>query len=181
MMESVGSGDGARRVALDEQGRVADTALAPLPDGNEVAELSRLLAELLCAELSVLGARTVPTLTGHLGIVTMKERTAGSLEFWAGAALRPDPAPALRDAACDALLADWRGSVAVAGAARLVADGTCRSAVVLDDSGVTRFGQAHEIPQLGGLGVAPEAGARLAVRTAAGERAWDADCSGKPR
>lgn len=125
--------------------------------------------DLLCADLTPLAARTVPTPTGHLGIYTAKEWTGRALEFWAGAALRSDPETALADAAADALLAPWNGSVLVAGAARLVASGQCRAAIVTDPTGVTTFGSVDQFPPLGGIGVNPEAGARLAVRTPAGD------------
>ena len=99
----------------------------------------------------------------------MKEWTGKALEFWAGTALRADESSAISDAAYDALLSPWRGSVITAGAARLVANGTCRAAMVVDDSGVSTFGPADNFPPLGGRGVTPEPGARLAVRTPTGD------------
>jgi hypothetical protein len=131
--------------------------------------LAHAFEGLVCAELGVIGARTVDTPNGHLAIMTLKERSGPVIELWAGAALRPDPASALCDAAGDALLSDWHDSVIVAGAARLVAAGPCRAAMVIDDTGVTTYGPPTEFPLIGGPGTTPEPGARLAARTGRGE------------
>ena len=143
--------------------------MAAVRSPNKRRQLNRAYSAFLCADLSLLGSRTAPTASGHIGVLTMKEWTGKALEFWAGAALRDDESTALCDAAYDALLAPWRGSVLVAGAARLVANGNCRAAMVMDDSGVTTFGPAEQFPPLGGQGVTPEPGARLAVRTPTGD------------
>jgi hypothetical protein len=154
-----------RPFALDNHGRVHfEPAIEPLPADT----LARAFEGLVCAELGVIGARTVDTPNGHLAIMTLKERSGAAVAFWAGAALRPDPASALCGAAADALLGPWHESVIVAGAARLVAEGTCRAAMVIDDTGVTTYGPPTDFPPLGGPGVTPEPGDRLAARTARG-------------
>src|SRR3954468_19469346 len=155
------------RLSINDAGRVS-AALPAEPFEDEMF-LERGFGALLCTELSVLGARTVQTESGHLALITLKERGRSSVEFWAGAAHRPDAAEALGDAATDALLRDWHDSVLVAGAARLVAESTCRAAMVLDDAGVTTYGPATEFPPLGARGMEPEAGDRLAARTTRGE------------
>jgi len=131
--------------------------------------IAQAYSPLICAELTVLAARLITTPVGHLAVVTAKERTGGMLEFWAGAALRADPETALADATGDALLRPWGGSVLVAGAARLVADGTCTAARISDDRGVAIVGRAIEFPPINANGARPEPGARLAVRTRAGD------------
>ena len=154
-----------RALALDDQGRVhGEPGYAPIAPET----LTRAFEGLVCAELGVIGTRTVDTPNGHLAIMTLKERSGPVIEFWAGAALRSDPATALCDATADALLRYWHDSVIVAGAARLVAEGTCGAAMVIDDTGVTTYGPPTEFPALG-PGMEPEAGARLAARTARGE------------
>jgi hypothetical protein len=131
--------------------------------------IAREFASLVAAELAVIGGRTVETPNGHLGIMTLKERSGPVVEFWAGVALRADPAEALFDAAVDALLAPWHHSAVVAGAARLVAEGSCSAAMVIDETGVTTYGPPTDFPPLGGPGIKPEPGARLATRTVRGE------------
>lgn len=160
---SAAAGGSNSHVMMDVNGRL--TRSPSTWDG----EIGSAFARLLCADLSLLGSRTAPTATGHLGVLTLKEWTGRSLEFWAGAALRADESSALCDAAYDALLAPWGGSVIVAGAARLVANGTCRGAMVSDDTGVTTFGPVENFPPLGEQGATPEPGARLAVCTPAGD------------
>ena len=155
-----------RALALDDQGRVQGE---PGLDAPPPEALTRAFEGLLCAELGVIGARTVDTPNGHLAIMTLKERSGPVIELWAGAALRSDPATALCDAAADALLGFWHDSVIVAGAARLIAEGTCRAGMVIDDRGVTTYGPPTEFPPLDGPGRSSEPGARLAARTARGE------------
>jgi hypothetical protein len=163
-MDSMSGRPGA--LALDDQGRVhGEPGLDPV--APEL--LTRAFEGLLCAELSVIGARTVDTPNGHLAILSLKERSGPVVELWAGAALRTDPATAMCDAASDALLGHWHESVVVAGAARLVAEGTCRAAMVIDDRGVTTYGPATDFPPLEGPGRSSELGARLAARTQRGE------------
>jgi hypothetical protein len=153
-------------IALDDQGRLhAKHDAAPCsPEA-----LTRAFEAVICAELGVIGARIVDTPNGYLGIMALRERTGSSLELWAGAALREDPETALRDAAADALLRSWHESALVAGAARLVAEGSCRAAVVIDDGGITSYGPPTEFPPLGARGLTPEAGDRIAARTTRGE------------
>ena len=153
-------------LALDDQGRVRG-ALSAEPSSPEA--LTRAFEALVCADLGLIGARTVDTPNGYLGIMTLRERSGSSLELWAGAALRADAGTALCDAAADALLAPWHDSAIVAGAARLVAEGTCRAAMVIDDTGVTSYGPPTDFPPLGARGLEPEAGDRLAARTTRGE------------
>jgi hypothetical protein len=164
MMQSV---LGAQRLlAIDDQGRVQS---APGPEPLPPDVLTRAFEALVCARLGVIGARTIATPNGHLGIMTLRERSGTALEFWAGAALRTDPASALCDAAADALLGRWHHSVIVAGAARLVAEGVCRAAMVIDDTGVAAYGAPTDFPPFSGPRLTPEPGARLAARTARGE------------
>jgi len=153
-------------VALDEQGRVHAKRDAE-PASTEA--LIRAFEGMVCAELRLIGSRTVETPSGYLAIITLRERSGSLLELWAGAALRDDRDTALRDAAADALLAPWHDSAIVAGAARLVAEGTCRGAMVIDDAGVTSYGPTTEFPPLGARGMEPEAGDRLVARTMRGE------------
>jgi len=153
-------------LALDGQGRVRGEAE---PELHSPEALARAFAALMCAELGLIGARTVDTPNGSLGIITLRERSGPLLELWAGAALRSDRDAALRDATADALLAPWHHSAIVAGAARLVANGTCRAAMVIDDAGVTSYGPPTDFPPLGARGMAPEAGDRLVARTMRGE------------
>ena len=131
--------------------------------------LERGFSELLCTQLTVLGARTVETDYGYLAMVTVKESNGSTTEFWAGAAHRADQSTARGDAATDALLTHWHGSVVVAGAARLVRSGACRAAMVIDDAGVTTYGPATEFPLFDGPGISSEPGARLAAHTSRGE------------
>jgi hypothetical protein len=153
-------------LALDDQGRVDGN-----PDSapNAPEAIARAFEALLCAELGIIGARTVDTPNGHLGMMTLREGNGTSLAFWAGTALRADRAAALRDAAIDAVLGAWHGSVIVAGAARLVAEGTCRAAMVIDDRGVATYGPTTEFPPFGTRGAPPQPGARLAARSTRGE------------
>ena len=154
-----------RLLTLDPQGRVQG-----IPGKQHAPEaITREFARLVSAELGVIGARAVETPTGHLAILTVKERSGPAVEFWAGVALRDDPAAALFGAAIDALLAPWHHSAVVAGAARLVAEGTCSAAMVIDANGVTTYGPPTDFPPLGGNGIKPEPGARLATRTVRGE------------
>jgi hypothetical protein len=163
-MNSMSGRPGA--LSLDDQGGVhGDPGSGPIAPET----LTRAFEALLCAELSVIAARTVDTPNGHLAIMTLKERSGPTIELWAGAALRPDPATALCDAAADALLGLWHNSVVVAGAARLVAEGTCGAAMVIDERGVTTYGPPTDFPPLDGPGRTSELGARLAARTARGE------------
>jgi|RhiMethySRZTD1v2_1073278.scaffolds.fasta_scaffold250949_2 hypothetical protein len=153
-------------LALDGQGRVHAERDAE-PTSPEA--LARAFGALVCAELGVIGARTVDTPSGCLAIITLRERSGPLLELWAGTALREGRDIALRDAAVDALLAPWHHSAIVAGTARLVADGACRAAMVIDDAGVTSYGPPTEFPPLGARGMEPEAGDRLVARTTRGE------------
>jgi hypothetical protein len=153
-------------LALDEQGRVY---CEPGEEFEGPKALVCAFEALVCAELGLIGARTVDTPNGYLGIMTLRERSGLSLELWAGAALREDPDTALCDAAADALLGPWHDSAIVAGAARLVADGTCRAAMVIDDTGVTSYGPPTDFPPLSARGLEPGAGDRLAARTTRGE------------
>src|SRR4051812_21512720 len=130
-------------VALDDHGRIHTKRDA---EHASPKALTRVFEALVCAELRVIGARTVDTPSGCLAIITLRERSGPLLELWAGAALRNDRDTALRDAAADALLAPWHNSAIVAGAARLVAEGTCRGAMVIDDAGVTSYGPTTEFP-----------------------------------
>jgi hypothetical protein len=142
---------------------------ARTPSDPSAAAFDRAYSALLCAELVVLGLRTTTTASGNLGVVTFKERTGRTVEFWAGAALRPDEQSAVEAAVHDALLTPWNGSVLAAGSARLVNAGVCRAAKVVDEHGTTTFGPTDGFPPLGGIGVTPEPGTRLAVRTPAGD------------
>src|SRR4029078_362663 len=132
-------------LALDAQGRVhRDSGVAAVAPGA----LPRAFEALVCAELRLIGARTVDTPNGYLSIMTLRERSGLALELWGGAALRDDPDTARCDAAADALLGPWQDSAIVAGAARLVAEGTCRGAMAIDDDGVTSYGPTTEVPAL---------------------------------
>jgi len=155
------------RLSIDASGRVSAALRAETLEDETF--LARGFGALLCTQLSVLGARTVQTESGHLALITLTERGGSSVEFWAGSAHRPDAAQALGDAATDALLRDWHHSVLVAGAARLVTASSCRAAMVIDDAGVTAYGPATEFPPLAARGMEPEAGDRLAARTTRGE------------
>jgi hypothetical protein len=164
MMGAMDRGRGL--LVLDERGRVRATAAAEIPPREDLA---RAFEALVCAQFSVIGARTVDTPNGYLGILTLRERSGTALEFSVGVALRPDPATALCDAAIDAVLGPWQDSVIAAGAAHLVTEGTCRAAMVIDDTGVATYGSATDFPRFGVRGMTPEPGSRLAVRTPRGE------------
>jgi len=157
--------DEERLLTLDHQGHVGRTqgVEARSPDA-----IARDFERLVSTELSIVGTRTVETPNGCLGIMTLRERTGLAMEFWAGVSLRLDPVSALYDAAIDALLRPWHDSALVAGAARLVAEGACHAAMVIDDTGVTTYGPPTDFPSLG-PGFKPEPGARLATRTVHGE------------
>src|SRR6478752_5140936 len=158
--------DEERLLSLDHQGRVERTPGVELHSADAIV---REFERLVSTELGIIGARTVDTPNGHLAIMTLKERSGLSVEFWAGVALRLDPASALYDAAIDALLGPWHDSALVAAAARLVAEGACHAAMVIDNTGVTTYGPSTDFPSLGGPGFKPEPGARLATRTVHGE------------
>jgi len=158
--------DEQRLLTLDHQGRLERT---PGVECRSPDAIAREFARLVSTELGLIGARIVETPNGHLAMMTFKERSGAAVEFWAGAALRLVSISALYDAAVDALLAPWHDSALVAGAARLVADGACHAAMVIDDTGVTTYGPPTDFPALGGPGFKPEPGARLATRTVHGE------------
>jgi hypothetical protein len=156
-------------VLLHDNGRVKSVSVGTGRAVDVVDQLNQTFGLLLCADLTVLGARTLATHTAHLALVAVKERTVSAIDFWAGSALRDGHDHALRDALCDALLTRWHGSFLAGGVARLVADRTCRAAIVHDDTGTRTFGTAGEIPPLTGRHDILEPGARLAVRTPDGD------------
>jgi hypothetical protein len=153
---------------LDQTGRL--TCAATNGSGGLAApELVSRFGALLCANLGVVGSRVLPTATAHLAILTISERTGDMLEFWAGVALRPDPATALHDAAIDALLGPWSESVLVAGAARLVAAELCAAALITDNCGTTSIGTPDAVSPLTRFSLEPTAGQRLAAKDDEGE------------
>jgi hypothetical protein len=157
----------ARPIRIDGTGRVTSVAL---PSGPELdGELTSSLSTLLCAHFVVLGARVVAMASGHLGIVTVKERAVNGTRFYAGTALRAGADQALGDAALDAFLGPYQGSILAGGAARLVGDRTCRAARVHDDIATRTFGPSEELPPPTVPQDMLEPGARVAVRTPNGD------------
>ena len=121
--------DTASRITLDDQGRVVGVALAE-PDPQRAAErLCTLLGELLGTDLRPVGLELRAVMAGHLAIVSIREQPPGGPpQFHAGTALASEPATAMGQAACEALLRDDGGNVALAGARRAVGSGLATGA-----------------------------------------------------
>src|SRR5215211_1449862 len=80
---------------LDPDGRIDPHAPALIALGRSAEALRGLHARLLSADLTLLGGRTVATMSAHVAVFTVAERICGSLRFSAGAAMEPNGAVAL--------------------------------------------------------------------------------------
>jgi hypothetical protein len=160
---------------LDADGRVDPNTPALIALGTSSEALRALHARLLCADLTVLGSRTIEMTSAHISLFTVAERIGSRLGFSAGTAVRPSPATATVAAVYDALLARWDGSVLRGGATRLVLEGTCRGAMVVDADGTHSYGVLDGMSPMVQFRDATEPGDQLAVGTPAGDfRAFSA-------
>src|SRR5215211_4196858 len=80
---------------LDPDGRIDPHAPALIALGRSADAVRGLHARLLSADLTLLGARSVATMSAHLAVFTVAERICRSLRFSAGVAIQPTAATAL--------------------------------------------------------------------------------------
>jgi hypothetical protein len=154
-----------RRVVLDGAGRLARLDLAGTASVAEAtAGTVRMIGALACADLRLVGARTVALSSGHFAVVSYRDAANERSPFVVGVALAESEAEAARDATIDAVLGPAR-SVFLTGARRLVAAGIAVAAVVHNDV-LIELGDSHAAGSLVRLLAAPGEAGLVAARTA---------------
>lgn len=138
------------RIALDARGRVREVVVSEADPSGAAERLAALIGDLVATRLTPVGLDLRAVGRGYVAIVTMREQLSGHPpRYHAAAARSAEPAAALGQAMCEAVLRDDRGSVLVAGARRLVEAGAAVHVAVRPDgaepftAGDERLGDAE--------------------------------------